>query len=160
MLTKLEQAKQEWGGASHIIDNWLNDRQKVLVEYCELAGLPPYSKEKQTLPSTEQVQSFCQSLVDYMSTGHFEVYDQVVSECESHGAASAKLAQELYPKIFKTTDTSLEFNDKYAEAFDDDAAVDFDYDLSKLGQVMEQRFELEDQLLATLHQKHLQPEVE
>ncbi|MCE2594663.1 sigma D regulator [Motilimonas cestriensis] len=158
MLTKLEQAKQEWGGTSHIIDNWLNDRQKVLVEYCELAGLPPYNKEQHSLPSLEQIQAFCQSLVDYMSTGHFEVYDQVVSECESHGEQSAKLAQDIYPRISDTTDSALEFNDKYADKIDDEAAEDFDHDLSQLGQIMEQRFELEDQLLATLHQKHLQPE--
>ncbi|MCE2572746.1 sigma D regulator [Motilimonas eburnea] len=159
MLTKLERAKQEWGGTSHIIDNWLNDRQKVLVEYCEMAGLPPYAKEHQALPTLEQVQGFCQSLVDYMSTGHFEIYDQVVSECEKHGAESAKLAQELYPKISQTTDSALEFNDKYGDQLGDDAATDFDSDLSKLGQIMEQRFELEDQLLATLHQKHLQPQL-
>ncbi|RJG47889.1 sigma D regulator [Motilimonas pumila] len=155
MLTKLEQAKLEWGGSSHIIDNWLNDRQTVLVGYCELAGLPPYNKDEQTLPSPEKVQEFCQVLVDYLSTGHFEIYDQVVSKCESHGKASVTLAKELYPKISDTTDTALAFNDKYAEAELDEHAASFDLDLSQLGQIMEQRFALEDQLLETLHSKHV-----
>ena len=42
MLNKLEQAKEEWGGTLSIIDTWLEARQKCVVLYCQLAGLPPY----------------------------------------------------------------------------------------------------------------------
>ncbi len=154
MLSKLEQAKQEWGGTLTAIDNWLNERQEVLVGYCELAGLPPNERGERNLPDINKVQEFCQLLVDYVSTGHFEVYDQVVSKCETHGGESAELAKMLYPKISETTDTALAFNDKYAELGLEEEMLSFDTDLSNLGQMMEARFALEDEMLRTLHIKH------
>ena len=49
MLTKIEQAKEEWGGTLSVLDKWLDSRQKIVILYCQLAGLPPYQKEKRGL---------------------------------------------------------------------------------------------------------------
>ncbi len=51
MLTRLKQAKEEWGGTLSVIDNWLEDRQNLVILYCELAGLPPYQKKNELLAS-------------------------------------------------------------------------------------------------------------
>ena len=40
MLTRLEKARDTWGGAHTAIDAWLSERQHLLVQYCKLAGLP------------------------------------------------------------------------------------------------------------------------
>ena len=58
MLTKLEQAKEEWGGTLSVLDNWLEDRQKLVILYCELAGLPPYQQEKRSLPEQAKLLNF------------------------------------------------------------------------------------------------------
>ncbi|QSX29734.1 MULTISPECIES: sigma D regulator [Shewanella] len=153
MLRELEKAEQKWGGANKAIDQWLNNRRNLLVHYCRIAGLPPYENGN-SLPSVDNVRSFCEMLVDYVSEGHFEVYNQVVSACEKHGQTSKAVAQQLLPKINDTTDAALDFNDKYTEAADDKVLMQLDSDLSRLGDAMETRFQLEDQLLEVLHTRH------
>ena len=154
MLTRLEQAKEEWGGTLSVIDNWLEARQNLVILYCELAGLPPYQKETRSLPQQTKITQFCQMLLDYASTEHFEVYEQIIAQCKLDGEENLKIAQALYSRITNTTDTALNFNDKYAESANEQALLDFDRDLSELGQVMEGRFEREDQLLQVVHLHH------
>lgn len=154
MLTKLEQAKDEWGGTLAIIDTWLEARQKCVVLYCQLAGLPPYQQEKRSLPEQANITKFCQMLLDYASRGHFEVYEHIIEQSKFDGEESLQKAQDLYERITKTTDIALNFNDKYAENASDKALLDFDKDLSELGQVMEGRFAREDQLLEVVHLHH------
>ncbi|MFT5880481.1 MAG: regulator of sigma D [Moritella sp.] len=155
MLTKLEQAQQAWGGTHNAIDHWLAERQKLIVDYCKLEGLPPFEKTA-TLPSPDELQAFCQRLIDYLSTGHFEVYDQIVSLCAEHGGKSLALAQQIQPRILLTTDSLVEFNDKYAECDNEDETLwlSLDNDMSEVGELLEQRFSLEDQLLYTLSTYH------
>lgn len=151
MLNKIKQAKEEWGGTLSVLDNWLDARQKLVILYCKLAGSPPYQKEKNGLPEQALITEFCQELLDYASTGHFEVYEQIIEKCKLRGEENLKIAQELYSRITTTTDTALRFNDTYAENASDQTLLNFDQDLSDLGQIMESRFEREDQLLEVLH---------
>jgi len=154
MLTQLEKAQQEWGGSHSVIDSWLEERQELLVLYCKLAGLPPFDRNDQALPEQAHIQKFCQILMDYLSAGHFEVYNDIAKACEIKGEQSLALAQQLYPKISASTDTALSFNDKYAEVSKDSALPDFDAELSKLGESLEQRFEYEDELIDNLYSNH------
>ncbi|AWB67117.1 sigma D regulator [Saccharobesus litoralis] len=154
MLSRLESTQAQYGGASKVIDSWLEERQEWLVRYCQLAGLPPFEKNAAALPNQTEVQAFCQVMMDYLSAGHFEIYDQIVSKCEVHGGESVELARSLTPKIAASTEIAVSFNDKYAEANGDDDYEPFDEDLSTLGQQMEERFEYEDKLIHTLYTKH------
>ncbi|WP_065204646.1 Rsd/AlgQ family anti-sigma factor [Shewanella woodyi] len=154
MLKQLEKAEQRWGGANTLIDHWLNNRRKLLINYCKIAGIPPYDSTEKSLPAITLVKEFCDQLMDYVSEGHFEVYDQVVTACEKNGVSSKELAQKLVPRISETTDSALDFNDKYTELVDDKILFQLDKDLSSLGHAMETRFELEDKLLEVLHTKH------
>ncbi|ABO25289.1 Rsd/AlgQ family anti-sigma factor [Shewanella loihica] len=154
MLKQLERAEQKWGGANTLIDQWLNHRRKLLINYCQIAGLPPYEAIDKSLPAFKSVKEFCDLLVDYVSEGHFEVYDRVVTACEKNGESSQALAQTIVPKISETTDMALDFNDKYTSASDDKILYQLDKDLSSLGDAMETRFQLEDQLLEVLHSKY------
>jgi regulator of sigma D len=154
MLTRLEQTQQKYGGANSVIDSWLTERQELLVKYCKLAGLPPFESEKNALPTVLDVNSFCQLLIDYLSAGHFEVYNDIVKQCQEHGPESAKLAETIYPQITATTDKLVDFNDKYSGIKDESALNSFDSDLSEVGQILEDRLELEDELIHTLYSKH------
>ncbi|EKE77181.1 Rsd/AlgQ family anti-sigma factor [Gallaecimonas xiamenensis] len=155
MFTQLEQAKEKWGGTSDVIDRWLATRQQVLVSYCKLATHAPNGRSP--LPEAAQLENFCAILLDYVSAGHFEIFEQVVSRCEKRGDESLALANRVYPKITDTTQFILDFNDKYQDLEDEDRLLELDGDLSSLGEVLEQRFELEDKLIATLHQHQSQP---
>jgi len=154
MLTQLEKAQQEWGGSHSVIDSWLEERQELLVLYCKLVGLPPFDRNEQALPEQAHIQKFCQILMDYLSAGHFEIYNDIAKACETKGKESLALAQQLYPKISASTDIALSFNDKYAETKQDSTLPDFDTELSKLGEILEQRFEYEDELIDNLYSNH------
>ena len=152
MLDKVEQARQQWGGSNLLIDAWLNKRQELIVVYCQIAGIPPYDENSHQLPNEADITEFCNKLVDYVSTGHFEIYREVVSVCETHGETSVLHVDELIPKISASTEMALEFTEKYA---DNEHQLDrLDTHLSTLIEGLEQRFELEDQLLSNLHEKY------
>lgn len=150
MLSQTEQAKAKWGGSHNAIDTWLHERQELLVLYCELAGLPPFNRDHDALPDKSDIASFCELLVDYVSAGHFEVYDKIVNGNELT-ASGQDLKEDLYPKISATTDHALGFNDCYADLEDDAQMANFDVSLSDLGQQLEERFALEDHLIQSIH---------
>ncbi|WP_018692239.1 Rsd/AlgQ family anti-sigma factor [Algicola sagamiensis] len=156
MLSKLEKAQQRWGGANATIDAWLTERQDVLVRYCQLAGISKNGQSLHSAPTQSDIQAFCQILVDYISAGHFEVYDQMLEQSKPDKICDLK--QDIYPKISATTDLALDFNDKYAELKQEDVLENFDLDLSQLGQTLELRFSLEDQLIDSLMTKQSEPQ--
>ncbi|MCW8090781.1 sigma D regulator [Alteromonas sp. ASW11-130] len=147
MLNKLEKAKSSWGGRSETIDKWLQERQSLLIKYCDLAGLNQPDASK--LPTANDVSDFCAVLMDYISAGHFEVYEMLVSDDE----AGIQLKRTVYPQIAQTTDNALRFNDHFAEALSAEQAKNFDSELADLGNVLEERFALEDRLIHHMHQK-------
>ncbi|HTF98884.1 MAG TPA: sigma D regulator [Cellvibrio sp.] len=149
MLENCKTAKERWGGVSEIIDRWLEERQEMLVQYCALSGL---SEDLSDVQRGEKLRSFCQILVDYVSAGHFEVYDQLIKEGREFDDADAlQEAGKLYDVVDKTTEKLLDFNDKYLET--DDLVV-LSSDLSQLGEALEIRFSAEDRLIAVLHTAH------
>ncbi len=149
MLENCKTAKERWGGVSEIIDRWLEERQQMLVQYCALSGL---DQDLSDLQRGEKLRSFCQILVDYVSAGHFEVYDQLIKEGREFDDADAlQQAGKLYDVVDKTTEKLLDFNDKYLET--DDLAT-LTEDLSQLGEVLEVRFSAEDRLISVLHTSH------
>jgi len=154
MLNKVEQASARWGGAHDAIDTWLLERKELLVRYCQLAGLPPFERVANALPDKDDIHKFCQLLMDYISAGHFEIYDKIVNECQE-SIECKQLAEDIYPRLTSNTDEALNFNDNYAAISDEQGLEQFDQHLSQLGQKMEERFALEDRLIQQLHTKHL-----
>lgn len=134
------------------VSSWLNERNEMLVLYCKLSG---YRNETK-LPENKQINTFCDILIDYVSAGHFEVYQEIVNSCENNGPSSVSLLNELYPKISKTTDIVVNFNEKYSKMLveDNNSLTSFDSDLSLLGEAIASRVDLEDHLIDTLNDKH------
>lgn len=149
MLENCKTAKERWGGVSEIIDRWLEERQEMLVQYCALSGL---DQNLSDLQRGDKLRSFCQILVDYVSAGHFEVYDQLIKEGREFDDADAlQEAGSLYDTIDATTERLLDFNDKYLETDDISSLSE---DLSHLGEALEVRFSAEDRLISVLHTSH------
>jgi regulator of sigma D len=147
MLDNVESARERWGGVSSIIDRWLQERQDLLVLYCELSGLSAESAQ-----CGEKLERLCQILVDYVSAGHFEVYDQLVKEAREFDDTEAlKMAPKLFDIVDATTEAVLDFNDKYQETDDLETIAQ---DLSQLGEVLATRFEAEDRMIEVLHVAH------
>jgi len=127
-------------------------RHDVVISYCRLAGVSSFENrdlERHT-PNTRQLRSFCQVMVDYTAMGHFEVYQRIIEGKERRRAVK-EVAADVYPAIAETTDYLVDFNDKY-DALDDDSvnAELLAEDLSRLGEIISIRGDLEDQILAAL----------
>lgn len=149
MLNKFKKVQEQWGGSSEVIDHWLDTRQVVIVEYCNLAALKPNVNKKpvEQLPTPEELQRFCQHLVDYISEGHFKIYEMVMDKWKSTGFSPTDEINQAYSKIVLTTDPLLNFTDKYANVSEDATLDDLDNDLSFVGEITETRFEIEDHLI-------------
>jgi regulator of sigma D len=124
----------------------LAERQQVLVQFCSLAGRETLSDAAVTQSA---LQAFCQILVDYTALGHFELYERIASGKERRREVSA-VAQQVYPAIARSTDLIVEFNDKYDGPDGEDSMEHLERDLSRLGESLAERFELEDRLLQAL----------
>lgn len=149
MLKKFKQTQEQWGGASEVIDHWLEKKQHVVVQYCKIAALQPCASKAAVseLPSPQELQYFCQDLVDYISEGHFKVYDMVMNKWHATDFQITDDIHQAYAKIVATTDPLLNFTDQYAAVSEEDELENFDHDLSNVGQILESRFELEDHLI-------------
>ena len=127
-------------------------RQEVVVSYCRLAGVSSFGARENESHEVdpEELRRFCQIMVDYTAMGHFEVYQRIIEGKERRQAVK-DVASEVYPRIASTTDYLVDFNDKY-DGFDGsgDEIDMLERDLSRLGEVIAERGELEDRILQAL----------
>jgi regulator of sigma D len=150
MLENCHNAKERWGGVNVIIDRWLQERQDMLVQYCALSGLDQSENNEQV--RGEKLRNLCQILVDYVSAGHFEIYDQLIKEGREFDDEEAlHEAGHLFTIVDNTTEKLLDFNDKYLET---DDLNSLHTDLSSLGETLEIRFTAEDRMISVLHTSH------
>jgi regulator of sigma D len=129
-----------------MLDKLLAERKEVLALYWQVAGLEPSTAND---PVTEHLQEFCEILVDYIAFGHFEVYDRI-GRGEERRSAVIEVAESIYPRILDTTDAAVAFNDKYDESDHTLHLEGLSADLSKLGEDLAARIDLEDQLIDVL----------
>lgn len=150
MLEKCRNAQERWGGVSDIIDTWLEERQQLISLFVAL----PQENVQDNL--TDRIREFCQIMMDYISSGHFEVYEQLLKEGSEFNDGGLEKAQELFPLIQNSTDAALDFNDNYS-AFSGQTLQemhDLITQLSVLGEALEERFSLEDTMIEILHNAH------
>jgi len=150
MLENCQSAQERWGGVSDIIDRWLQERQDMLVQYCELSGTNSFDETDPR--KCGEVRYLCQTMMDYISAGHFEVYGQLMREGqEFDDTVALQEADRLIKQVEITTDAVLDFNDKYQETDDLHTLAN---DLSRIGELLATRFEAEDRMIAVLHMAH------
>ena len=124
------------------LQRWLVDRQQLLGLLCRLGD-----RKRGNLRRSETRQlldRFCEALVDYVSAGHFEIYDRLLEAGERLGSRHGREMARLYAVIVPTTVAALAFNDHY---FNGGSGRDLMADLSELGQVLAERFDHEDALI-------------
>ncbi len=139
-------------GIGRTVDKLVNERQSVFVTFCELAGVSTIdleSAERHTV-RPEKLNAFLELLMDYLGTGHFELYQRIIDGHERRRLV-LDAAQKYYPTIAETTEFLVEFNDKYdGYQGDDDDVEALEGDLSKVGKALSLRSDLEDKVLAAL----------
>jgi len=118
------------------IKQWLLQRQTLLVLYSQVCVANKKAPEK--------LRAFCQTLMDYLSTGHFQMFEKIAEVDLKRNPQSKGLDSDLLSKISVTTDIALDFNDKYTEI---DNLEELLLDLSHLGENLAHRMDWEDKLI-------------
>ncbi len=115
--------------------------------YCEVAELQPFDRHQE--PLEQILDRFCQVLIDYISLGHFGIYRRIIEGTERRRSV-IEAAERFYPRIAEATEVALKFNDQYENAQLTDHDV-LRRELSKLGEALATRIELEDRLIDAMN---------
>ena len=135
------QSKQE-------IQALVESRAETLALLSELASKQPFTPEHKT---QLLLQNFCESLIDYTASAHFQLYRHIDEEKERR-LPVLEIANEIYPTIAKTTQAILQFNDRYDCEDHCDNLGHLAQDLSAMGELLADRIEVEDRLINILVQ--------
>ena len=130
-----------------LVRRWLQERQSLIVLMMGLTDPVPGD----SVPLAERLQAFCEVLMDYVSAGYFEVYDELLAEGEAQGRSVLAAGQALFQQLQPSLDAIMTFNDLHEAPEDDNRLAGLPQELSRLGLVLEERFQLEDRMIALLH---------
>ncbi|WP_336983893.1 MULTISPECIES: sigma D regulator [unclassified Cedecea] len=145
MLNQLANLTERVGGSNELVDHWLQARKHLLVAYYNMVGIKP-NKESHTALDEKALDNFCHGLVDYLSSGHFSIYERIISNLE--GSSPLLSTAQLYPQLEANTQQIMDLYDSHLEnAIDRDSWVEFQQALSEIGECLESRFTLEDKLV-------------
>lgn len=129
-----------------MIKDILEQRQRMLVLLWEL------SKQDLAAPddaARDMLDEFLTLLVDYIATGHFGLYGRF-SAGEERRSQIVDTARDVYPRIATTTAVAVDFLERYEGADDVTLRQQLAHDLSRLGEHLTTRIELEDQLITAM----------
>jgi regulator of sigma D len=146
MSSEAQEQSERRSGTRTLIDKMLGERQRMLVLFERVAGVEPYADE---MLDNELLQEFSQILVDYIASGHFGLYERI-AEGRERRRGIVTLAEKLYPRIANTTQAAMEFNDVYEKSNGKGISGNLSQMLSKLGEELAVRIDLEDQLISEM----------
>lgn len=132
---------------SQLVNQWLSNRQAVIVAFNNLCGYRPFALANVSAVE-EALQEFCFLLVDYVSLGHFEVFEHISDSIDKCGYAHFGIPQRVLQCLMNTTVAALDFNEKYQQQAQ---LLSLEEDLGSIGLAFAQRLEWEDQMIAQYH---------
>jgi regulator of sigma D len=137
--------EQEETSVRQLVAELQDERSQVWSLYCQIAELKPIFSSTEIRPI---LSNFLQLLIDYVSLGHFGVYEYLLtSPCQ---ASRLAYAEKLYPAFSSTTASAISFNERYDNGNRKFRVDNLARDLSALGENLAQRMELEDRLCSML----------
>lgn len=131
------------------LGQWLQERQTLIVRLCTINNFT--IKDLQTNTVNKEIDEFFQLLIDYVCSGHFEIYHRMIDHIEKTAHFDRSFAQESLSSIQASTDLAVFLNDKYEHQTikDHDALLK---DISALAETLAERFELEDLFIELIEQ--------
>lgn len=130
----------------HIVDELLTERRQVWSLYCAIGEMQPFMAGDLL---DARLREFCQLMIDYISLGHFGIYQRIHDGTERRQRV-LEVADQVYDRIAEATDVAVSFNDQYESLAGEALCAHLAEDLSRLGEALATRSELEDQLLAAM----------
>jgi len=150
MVSEFSAGNDRRGRSREKLATLVRTRSETLALYTELANQRPFEADEII---NEALQEFCQALIDYAASAHFQLYRYISDRIERRTPV-LEVADKVYPKIVRTTDIILRFNDKYEDVDllngTSDILALLDSDLSRLGETLAERIQLEDQVIGAI----------
>lgn len=131
----------------HLVAALQEERSEVWTLYCKIAGMKSHFANSQKVRPL--LSRFSQLLIDYISLGHFGIYEHLLTEKQQQ-AAALSYVNKLYPAFSNTTASAISFTDAYDDGKRNFKTDNLASDLSTLGEHLAKRMELEDQLCSIL----------
>lgn len=153
VLSYSKRTRSGWMLVEEMVRRWMQQRVLLTDDFQSL--IPPESTEESLEKLSGRVRRFCQTLVDYISAGHFEIYNELIREASEFNDGSLATGMDLCRAIQASTDLALEFNDLLeSDEHCQQWINQLPTRLVELGSVLNLRFELEDQLIQAVHASH------
>ncbi len=108
MLNQLDNLTERVRGSNKLVDRWLHVRKHLLVAYYNLVGIKP-GKESYMRLNEKALDDFCQSTVDYLSAGHFSIYERILHKLEGNGQLAR--AAKIWPQLEANTQQIMDYYD-------------------------------------------------
>lgn len=132
-----------------LVTKLLTARQESLVLYQKLAALGALARTEPV--RRHLLHRFQQALMDYLALGPFEVFHALEEQpADSPYCRARDLARQLYARIARTTQVALTFHDRYDGPVSQTELATLNEDLSRLGEHLATRIELEDRIVAAV----------
>lgn len=145
-LEQLEERRQTVRNKFHTL---LEARTGTLALFSSLVGMRPFQPDPGVLLA---LQEFCESLVDYSASAHFQLYSYLESGTERRHAVR-QLASQYYSGIVASTQLILDFNEKYDCEENCENLEELDKDLTVLGEALAERIQYEDKFIHAMSQR-------
>lgn len=127
------------------LQEWLQQRQNLIVAVFEIQLIPTESMTLQA--NRSKLECFCETMIDYISFGHFEIYHRLINTVDSTNMLLMDKINRILSRVQNSTDIAVSFNDQY-EHVTSTSFVDFyRQNLSELVESLAERFEVEDLLI-------------
>lgn len=146
-MTKMNSAVSDTSSNNlHLVAALQEERSAVWSLYCRIAEMKPFSSENAVRPI---LSAFSQLLIDYISLGHFSIYEHLIVE-KQHQTSVLTYAEQIYPAFSNITASAVSFSDTYDDGKRNFKTDKLAQDLSVLGEHLAERMELEDRLCSML----------
>jgi regulator of sigma D len=142
-LSQEEKASQ----SLQLVAALMEERSELWAMYCRIAEMKPFFANSERV--RPMLSRFSQLLIDYVSLGHFGVYEHLLTKNRQR-LAVLSYANRLYPAFSNTTASAMMFNDAYDNGKRNFNTDNLATDLSTLGEHLAKRMELEDRLCSML----------
>lgn len=153
MLSRSKRTREGWHKVDDMVRRWMQQRIQLTQDF--EAVVSPSSDICNNQELSVCIRRFCQTLVDYVSAGHFEVYNELISEAREFNDGSLGTGIDLCRAIEQSTDLAVEFNDRFEQLEHSRSLLaELPEALGNLGKTLNSRFELEDHLIAAVHDCH------
>jgi regulator of sigma D len=149
MIGDQDELIERRGRTAELIKHMLKERNQLLSLMLQISE----DSSSDTLEyDLDLLLEFRQVLVDYIAAGHFGLYGRIIEGKERRQAVADK-AVNVFPRIEKTAEVALAFDEKYNPENGEIDLSSFQLDFSHLGEELTTRIELEDQLITALQKK-------